>query len=67
MNGLKGMSARAPTSKMQSIVSAGAPKIHPAAAAPRTANFPKVPTTTHTKSFGGPGGILRVPRAKEEQ
>lgn len=63
MLGMKGMSSRAGTAKMGEVVS-GAAKIHPAAA-PRTADFPKVPTMTKTKSFGGPGGILRVPRVEK--
>lgn len=63
MDGLKGMSSRAGTAKMGEIASAGAPKIHPVAA--RAPDFPKVPTMTKTKSFGGPGGILRVPRVEK--
>lgn len=63
MLGMKGMSSRAGTAKMSEVVGSGAPKIHPAAA--KTADFPKVPTMTKTKSFGGPGGILRVPRVEK--
>lgn len=63
------MSSRAPSAKMGSVVhSVSAPsggmKIHPAAQ-PRPSDFPKVPTMTKTKSFGGPGGILRVPRVEK--
>lgn len=63
MLGMKGMSSRAGTAKMGEIASSGGPKLHPAAA--RAPDFPKVPTMTKTKSFGGPGGILRVPRVEK--